>query len=427
MKRFFLATALVCAFASRAAERLPIQKMVDEVAAKGGGRVTVPAGEWETGAIHLRSNVELHLDEGANLVFSENPEDYLPAVRTSWEGVECMGYSPLVYAYGCTNVAVTGRGTLTARVESFWRPRGLARKKNPAHDAANRKLKEEWANADVPVGERNFLDIPGNLFRPAFIQFNRCRGVRLEDVAIRESPFWTIHLLCCDGATVRGVDAFATCKNSDGIDIESSRNVLVEKCVFEQGDDAVVVKAGLNHEGRRRAMPSENIVIRNCVINEGHSMLSIGSELSGGIRNVLMEDCRAESDVDKVFFVKTNPERGGFVENVTMRRIKAKGVRYPLVSAITDYFWKPGSKTCDGVERATPVCGITLEDIYADSASEVYSFRGCPTEPIRNLTLRNVRVGKAGKPSSAQFVEGMVEEDVGVPEDVDSPVAGPDG
>ena len=355
MKMTLFAAIVAGACAAHAAERLPIQKMVDDVAAEGGGRVVIPAGEWETGAIHLRSNIELHLDDGANLVFSENPKDYLPAVRTSWEGVECMGYSPLIYAYGCTNVAVTGKGTLTARVEEFWRPRGPARKKNPAHDAANRKLKEEWANADIPVEQRNFLDLPENLFRSTFIQFNRCRDVRLEDVRIRESPFWTIHLLCCDGATVRGVDSFATCKNSDGIDIESSRNVLVENCVFEQGDDAVVIKAGLNHEGRRRASPSENIVIRNCVINEGHSMLSIGSELSGGIRNVLMEDCRAESDVDKVFFIKTNPERGGFVEKVTMRRIKAKGVRHQLVSAITDYFWRPGSKTCDGVERATPV------------------------------------------------------------------------
>ena len=154
--------------------------------------------------------------------------------------------------------------------------------------------------------------------RPGFIQFNRCTDVRLEGVKIRESPFWTIHLLCCDGATVRGVDSFATCKNSDGIDIESSRNVLVEDCVFEQGDDAVAIKSGLNHEGRRRASPSENIVIRNCVVNEGHAMLSIGSELSGGIRNVLMEDCRSDSDIDKVFFIKTNPERGGFSRLLSM-------------------------------------------------------------------------------------------------------------
>jgi len=329
------------------------------------------------------------------IVFTENLDDYLPAVRTSWEGIECMGYSPLIYAYGCTNVAVTGKGTLTARVEDRWRPWGLNRKKNPAHDAANRLLKADWAYGEKPVAARNFWQLPESLMRPGFIQFNRCTDVRLEGVKIRESPFWTIHLLCCDGATVRGVDSFATCKNSDGIDIESSRNVLVEDCVFEQGDDAVVIKAGLNHEGRRRAMPSENIVIRNCVINEGHAMLSIGSELSGGIRNVLMEDCRAENDIDKVFFIKTNPERGGFVENVTMRRIRAKGVRYPLVSAITDYFWKPGMTTADGILRATPVSDITLEDIAAESASEVYSFRE-PHAPQR-----------AGRAREAAFLGGV--------------------
>ena len=384
-----------------------LQAEIDAVAANGGGRVVVPTGQWLTGAIHLKSNVELHLEEGATLVFTENLSDYLPAVRTSWEGVECMGYSPLVYAYGCTNVAVTGKGTLKALVEDHWRAWGLNRKKNPAHDEANRKLKADWAYGDKPVEERNFWQLPESLHRPGFVQFNRCKDVRLEGVKIRESPFWTIHLLCCDGVVVRDVDSFATCKNSDGIDIESSRNVLVENCIFEQGDDAVVIKAGLNHEGRRRAMPSEDIVIRNCVINEGHSMLSIGSELSGGIRNVLMEDCRAESDIDKVFFIKTNPERGGFVENVTMRRIKAKGVRYQLVSAITDYFWKDGMTTPDGILRATPVNNIVLEDIEADSASETYSFRGYPTEPIRNLTLNNVRAGEVKKPSSAVYVEGL--------------------
>ena len=366
----------------------------------------MPAGEWTSGAIHLKSNVELHLSEGAKIVFTENLDDYLPAVRTSWEGIECMGYSPLVYAYGCTNVAITGKGTLAPSVETRWRAWGLARKKNPAHDAAKKRL-AEWARDNAPMAERQCWKLDGSLMRPPLIQFNRCKGVRLEGVTIRQSPFWTIHLLCSEDVVVRGLDVYCDLKNSDGIDIESSRNVLVENCTFEQGDDAVVIKSGINHEGRRRAMPSEDIVVRNCVINDGHSMLSIGSELSGGIRNVLMEDCRAEKTVDKIFFIKTNPERGGFVENVTMRRIKALDVKYEAVSAITDYFWKPDSVPLDGVLRATPVGNIVLEDISATSAKAVYSFRGYKTEPIRGLTLKNVKVGKVTKPSSAEFVEDM--------------------
>ena len=383
-----------------------IQREIDRVAAAGGGRVVVPAGEWTSGAIHLKSNVELHLSEGSKIVFTENLDDYLPAVRTSWEGVECMGYSPLVYAYGCTNVAITGKGALAPSVETRWRAWGLARKKNPAHDAAKKRL-AEWARDNAPMAERQYWKLDGSLMRPPLIQFNRCKGVRLEGVTIRQSPFWTIHLLCSEDVVVRGLDVYCDLKNSDGIDIESSRNVLVEKCTFEQGDDAVVIKSGINHEGRRRAMPSEDIVVRNCVINDGHSMLSIGSELSGGIRNVLMEDCRAEKTVDKIFFIKTNPERGGFVENVTMRRIKAKDVKYEAVSAITDYFWKPDSVPLDGVLRATPVKNIVLEDISATSAKAVYSFRGYKTEPIRGLKLRNIKVGKAKNPSSAEFVEDM--------------------
>lgn len=388
-----------------------IQREIDRVAGAGGGRVVVPAGVWMSGPIQLRSNVELHLAEGAKIVFTEILDDYLPAVRTSWEGIECMGYSPLIYAFGCTNVAVTGKGVLAPSVEMRWRSRGLARKKNPAHDAAKKRL-AEWARDDVPVEQREYWKLEENLMRPPLIQFNRCKGVKLEDVVIRQSPFWTIHLLCSEDVRVRGLDVFADLKNSDGIDIESSRNVVVEDCTFEQGDDAVVIKSGINHEGRRRAMPTEHVVVRNCVINEGHSMLSIGSELSGGVRDVLMEDCHAEKTINKIFFIKTNPERGGFVENVTMRRIRAKGVRYEAVSAITDYFWKPGSVPLDGVMRATPVKDITLEDISAESAKCVYSFRGYETEPIRNLTLKNVKVANAAKPSSAVFVEEFTTEEM---------------
>ena len=260
--------------------------------------------------------------------------------------------------------------------------------------------------------ERAYWKLEESLMRPPLIQFNRCKGVRLEGITIRQSPFWTIHLLCSEDVVVRGLDVFADLKNSDGIDIESSKNVLVENCTFEQGDDAVVIKSGINHEGRRRAMPSEDIVIRNCTINDGHSMISIGSELSGGIRNVLMEDCRAEKTVNKIFFIKTNPERGGFVENVTMRRIQAKDVKYEAVSAITDYFWKPGSVPLDGVLRATPVKNIVLEDISATSAKAVYSFRGYETEPIRGLTLKNVRAGKVKAPSSVEFVEDFTKEEM---------------
>ena len=386
--------------------RIDVQRDIDRVAAAGGGRVVVPAGEWSSGAIHLRSNVELHLADGAKIVFTENLDDYLPAVRTSCEGVECMGYSPLIYAYGCTNVAVTGKGTLAPSVERRWRAWGLARKNNPAHDAAKKRL-AEWARDNAPMEERAYWKVEESLMRPPLIQFNRCKGVRLEGITIRQSPFWTIHLLCSEDIVVRGLDVFADLKNSDGIDIESSKNVLVENCTFEQGDDAVVIKSGINHEGRRRAMPSEDIVIRNCTINDGHSMLSIGSELSGGIRNVLMEDCHAEKTVNKIFFIKTNPERGGFVENVTMRRIQAKDVKYEAVSAITDYFWKPGSVPLDGVLRATPVKNIVLEDISATSAKAVYSFRGYETEPIRGLKLRNIKVGKVKEPSSAELVEDM--------------------
>ena len=251
-----------------------LQGEVDAVAEKGGGKVVVPAGEHVcAGPIRLRSNVELHLAEGARIVFSDNPEAYLPAVPTSWEGVECLNYSPLVYAYGCTNVAITGKGTFAPKM-GFWRT-WFGRGKG--HMEATRRL-YDWCSFNAPLETRDLTKIPEANVRPHLMQFNRCKNIRLEGFKIRESPFWTIHLYLCDGAVVRGLDVYAHGHNNDGIDIEMTKNVLVENCRFDQGDDAVVIKSGRNHDAWRLDTPSENIEIRNCTVVNGHVLLGIGSK-----------------------------------------------------------------------------------------------------------------------------------------------------
>ena len=193
----------------------------------GGGRVVVPAGRWFTGAVHLKSNCELHLSDGAEVVFSQDPADYLPAVFTSWEGMECWNYSPLVYAFGCTNVAVTGKGTLrgyegrwqeTSWYPWVWQTNGVK--------AARLQL-YTWGATDCPVEKREIWKMKNANTRPHLMQFNRCANVRLRDFRVRNSPFWTIHLYQCDGASVRGLDVYAHGNNNDGIDIEMSRDVLV--------------------------------------------------------------------------------------------------------------------------------------------------------------------------------------------------------
>ena len=276
----------------------------------GGGVVVVPAGRWFTGAIHLMSNVNLRLEEGAVLEFSDNAADYLPSVQTSWEGLECFNYSPLVYAFNCENVAITGSGKLQPRIKG-WTPWF----KRPKEHLEGSKLLYTWGSTDVPVEQRQMAVGAYNM-RPHLIHFNRCRNILLDGFHINGSPFWTIHLFLCDGGIARNLNVYAHSHNNDGIDLEMTRNVLVENCRFDQGDDAVVIKSGRNRDAWRLNQPTENVVIRHCEIVKGHCLLGIGSEMSGGVRNILMEHCEATDSVFRMMYLKTNHRRGGFLHHI---------------------------------------------------------------------------------------------------------------
>lgn len=356
----------------------------------GGGRVVVPKGIWFTGPIHFKSNVNLHLQEGAVLKFSDNPEDYLPAVMTSWEGMECYNYSPLVYAFECENIAITGKGTLQPEMELwktwFGRPK--------AHMDALKNL-YMMASTHVPVQQRRMAEGENHL-RPHLIHFNRCKNVLLDGFVIRESPFWTIHLYLCDGGVVRNLDVKAHGHNNDGIDLEMSRNFLVENCTFDQGDDAVVIKAGRNQDAWRLNAPCENIVIRNCTILEGHTMLGIGSEMSGGVRNIYMHNCTAPKSVHRFFFIKTNHRRGGFVENIYMENVQS-GTTMRVFEIDTDvlYQWRDLVPTLE--ERISRIENISLKNVTCESADAIYEIKGDARLPVKNVSIRNVKVAKVNK------------------------------
>ena len=353
----------------------------------GGGRVVIPKGEWLTGPIHLKSNINLYMEEGAVLRFTDTPSDYLPAVMTSWEGMECYNYSPLIYASDCENIAITGKGVLAPKMDTwriwFARPQ--------AHMEALRKL-YTMASTDVPVEERQ-MAVGENNLRPHLIHLNRCRNVLLDGFKIRESPFWTIHLYMCKGGIVRGLDVKANGHNNDGIDLEMSRNFLIENCKFDQGDDAVVIKAGRNQDAWRLNTPCENIVIRNCRILKGHTLLGIGSEISGGIRNIYMHDCTAPNSVMRLFFVKTNHRRGAFVENIHMENIRTGHVQRVLeIDTDVLYQWRELVPTYE--ERITRIDGIYLKNVICESADAIYELKGDAKLPVRNVVIKDVHVDK---------------------------------
>ena len=392
-----VAIAAVASLPMAGAAANSIQGEIDAVAARGGGRVIVSAGEhFSDGPIRLRSNVELRLEEGARLVFSDDPAKYLPAVPTSWEGVECLNYSPLVYAYGCTNVAITGKGTIAPKME-FWR-KWFGRE--AGHRAATRKL-YDWCSFLAPVEERDLTKLPESNVRPHLIQFNRCKDVRLEGFRIRESPFWTIHLYLCDGVVARGLDVYAHGHNNDGIDIEMTKNVLVENCRFDQGDDAIVIKAGRNQDAWRLATPSENIEVRNCTVVNGHVLLGIGSEMSGGVRNVYLHDCVLESEAFRLFYVKTNERRGGFVENIRMENVTAKKVRFGVMDVETDVLYQWRNFPTHEV-RVTPIRNLSMKNVTVEEADRLVHILGDKRLPVDGVSLENVRVAKTAKPDRVE-------------------------
>ena len=372
----------------------------------GGGRVIVPSGQWLTGPIHLKSNVNLHLSEGAVVRFTDNPKDYLPAVPTSWEGMECYNYSPLVYAYECENVAITGPGKLYPKM-GLWR-KWFSRPK--AHMDALASLYHQMSKG-VSVEERQ-MAVNNNNFRPHLIHLNRCKNVLLDGFEIENSPFWTIHLYLCDEGVARNLRVKAHGHNNDGIDLEMCRNFLVEDCVFDQGDDAVVIKSGRNHDAWRLNTPCENIVVRNCIIKNGHTLLGIGSELAGGVRNVYMTNCVAPGTVHRLFFVKTNHRRGAFVEHIYMDSIRTGGtLRVAEIDTDVLYQWRDLVPTYK--DTLTRINDIYLSNIEVDSAKAIYEFRGDERLPIRNVVLRNIDVAcVADSVSRASHVEALTVDNV---------------
>lgn len=298
-----------------------IREAIAACQAAGGGRVVVPPGVFLSGAIHLKSGVNLHLSEGATIRFVTNTTAYLPVVFTRYECTEVMNFSPPIYALEQTNIAITGKGTLDGQGPWWhqWRSQW----------GADSRALVEQGNRGVPVAERVYGE--GHFLRPNFIQPVRCRNVLIEGVRVVNSPMWTLHPLYCTNVTIRGVTVETRGPNTDGCDPDSCTDVLIENCIFSNGDDCIAVKSGRDGDGRRVNIPSENIVIRNCQFKDGHGGVTMGSETSGGIRNVFAENCHFDSpDLDMAMRFKSNPARGGFVEDIYLRNCTVPTAKYGI-------------------------------------------------------------------------------------------------
>ncbi|WP_377267137.1 glycoside hydrolase family 28 protein [Peterkaempfera sp. SMS 1(5)a] len=347
----------------------------------GGGRVVVPAGSWPTGPIHLLSRVELHLQAGATLLFSTDPGDYLPAVFSRWQGIELYNYSPLVYAYGQHDIALTGEGVLDgqASAANWWAWKGV--------DGTDFTALEATVNAGLPVEQRDGTQYH---FRPSFVEPYRCERVLIEGVTFRNSPFWHLHPTLCSDVVVRGVTVDSDGPNTDGCDPESCDGVLIDGVSFNTGDDCIAIKAGRNTDGRRVDVPSQNIVIQNSTFANGHGGVTIGSEMTGGVRNVYARDLSMTSTgLQSGHRLKTNSVRGGFIEGTHVYRVDVSAIGGPLL--LIDYTYGEGNT---GTYRPT-VTDINLSHWNVPSAAQGWNIQGYADDPVGTVRLSDITIGSA--------------------------------
>ena len=352
----------------------------------GGGRVVVPPGEWLTGAFKMRSGVALVVGEGATLRFPDDPVVVYRAPLKA-NGRPTMTQKGLIQADGCTNVAIMGTGTL---------------------------------KADVGYWHRSFMLNPKRGFpRPQFFKFNNCRNVRFEGFKIRGSPAWTMHFSLCRDVVLRNVDSICSGPNTDGIDLESCDTVLVEGCSLDQTDDTYTIKSGFNERGRKRNRPTQNVVIRNCRAVHGHALLAIGSEVSGGVRNIWMTDCSVEGECWNWLYIKTNSKRGAYVENVTMENIRGRRASQAVMNVDMFYDGNPNKELTKkgGQLWCTRIDGVNVRNVVCEEAGRIVRMNADTNLPPVNLSARNIRVGRLrindGKnPVSIRNVSGMKVENV---------------
>ena len=317
-----------------------INEAIADCSMRGGGYVIVPNGTFHTAAIHMRSNVNLHLNDEARLIFTTDYRLYKP-VLTRIEGIDCYNLSPLIYAYGAENIAVTGKGLLDGQstFDTWLEENRLWKVQLPDGTIGNEKsllnkaLEEQW-----PIEKRAFIGERG--MRPQFIHFYKCKNILLQDFTINRSPFWLIHPLMSENIILRRLHLDSHGYNNDGCDPESCRNVLIEDCYFDTGDDCIAIKSGKDDDGRKWMIPSENIIVRNCVMRDGHAAVAIGSEITGGCHNVWVENCQMDSpNLVRIIRIKSNPNRGGEVKNIFVRNLNV-GVCDLAILGIELKYWK---------------------------------------------------------------------------------------
>lgn len=373
-----------------------INKTIEKLNANGGGTLFFPAGKYLTGAIKLKSNITIELEAGATLLFSDNFDDYLPYVEMRHEGIMMKSFSPLIYAVDAENITIKGEGKLDGQGKKWWteffrvmmdlKDNGVRdiNKYQPMWDQANdvKALYAETNEDYVSSMQRRF-------FRPPFIQPVRCKNVRIEGVTIVNSPFWTVNPEFCENVTIDRVTINNPLSpNTDGINPESCRYVHISNCHISVGDDCITLKSGRDLQARKLGWANENITITNCTMLAGHGGVVIGSEMSGGVKKVVISNCVFDG-TDRGIRIKSTRGRGGVVEDVQISNIVMKNIQEEAIILDMLYTKMPA----EPLSERTPIFrNINISNVTGSDVLIPIKIRGLEESPISNITFTNINI-----------------------------------
>lgn len=365
---------------------------------KGNLHLTIDNGIYICkGPIHLESNVRIELADSAKIIFdTSNDEYYLPVVNTSWEGTYLYNYSPMIYAYQKENIAIVGNGIIdgnSANTFGQWKE----------HQKQGLELSRKYNHEKTPLEKRQFGK--GYFLRPQLMQFFECKNLLLEKFTILDAPFWCVHLLKSESITIRNLTYNAYNKNNDGIDPESCKNVLIEGCIFGNGDDNVAIKSGRDDDGRDTNIPSENIIIRNCSFKGLHGVV-LGSEMSGGIKNVFIKDCTNGGYCKRGIYIKTNPDRGAFISNIFVDNVE--------FSEVLDCFYITAMYhgEIDG-NYATDIHSFNINNLRCTKANNAgIVIQGFEKNPVRDIHFSNIQIDSTKNAISMTNTKNITMENI---------------
>ena len=394
-----------------------VLEAIDACNQAGGGKVIVPSGQFfMDGPIHMKSNVNLHLSEGARIFFTNDHEKYLPAVKVRWEGTICYNFSPLIYAYQQKNIAITGAGEIDGAAREW--SREWRKVQNPEKDVL-RKMGNDTIPVEQRVFANGFLDLDGDgeddgygdgklhYLRPSLVVFYECENILLDGNSYKNSPFWTIHPVFSKNITIRNIDVYGEVLNDDGIDPDSCEDVLIEGCTVETHDDAISIKAGRDQDAWNRP-GSKNIIIRNNTLLSGVNALCIGSEMSGGVSNVFAEN-NTISDGKHALNFKCNLDRGGQVEKVYIRNTTIESCDEAMFIFRMDYHGYRGNNYPTKFNDFY-VSGITCGKVE----EKPFKIVGVEAEPITRIMLDDIKINQAGTESQIEYASDIIFNNVTV-------------